>query len=80
MIDDIQLIWGQIEENRTNRQSIGALPLSVSGMKPADVLLCITEGGNPGILLRNPGGTAPLPKPGCGRLVVRREQLMREGT
>lgn len=80
MIDDIQLIWGQIEENRTNRQSIGALPLSVSGMKPADVLLCITEVGNPGILLRNPGGTAPLPKPGCGRIVVRREQLMREGT
>jgi hypothetical protein len=80
MIADIQLIWGQIEEHRTNRESIGARPLPVSGMDSTDVLLCITEGGNPGILLRNPGGNAPLPKPGCGRLVVRREQLVREGS
>jgi len=80
MIDDIQLIWGQIEQHRTDRQSISARPLPVSGMNSADVLLCITEAGNPGVLLRNPGSTAPLPKPGCGRLVVRREQLMREGS
>ena len=79
MIDDILLTWGQIEEHRTNSGSIGARPLPVGDAESADVFLCITEGGNPGILLRNPGGTAPLPKPGCGRLLVRREQLMREG-
>lgn len=79
MIDDIQLIWSQIEEHRTNSGSIGARSLPVQGIDSADVLLCITEAGNPGILLRNPGGTAPLPKPGCGRLLIRREQLMREG-
>lgn len=80
MIDDIQLIWAQIEEHRTNRESISARQLPVKGMESSAVLLCITESGNPGILLRNPGGTAPLPKPGCGRLVVRREQLMQEAS
>jgi hypothetical protein len=80
MIEEIQLIWGQIEEHRTNLESIGARPLPVSGEASTDVLICITETGNPGILLRNPGGTAPLPKPGCGRLVVRRQQLIREGS
>jgi hypothetical protein len=80
MIDDIQLIWGEIEEHRINHESIGARPLPVKGMESADVLLCITETGNPGILLRNAGGTVTLPKPGCGRLLVRREPLMREGS
>lgn len=79
MIDDIQLIWCQIEENRANREAISARSLPIKGVDSADVLLCITEASNPGVLLRNPGGTAPLPKPGCGRILVRREQLMQEG-
>jgi len=80
MIREIQEIWGQIKQDHRAPGSISALPLEVSGLPPSDVLLCITQDDNPGILLRSPGGRAPLPKPGCGRLVVKREQLLRKGS
>lgn len=80
MIKEIQEIWIQIRQNRSDPDAISARPLSVSGLQPTDVLLCITQDGNPGLLLRSPGGRSPLPKPGCGRLVVKREQLQREGS
>jgi len=80
MIREIQELWGQIRHDLRAPRSITALPLAVSGLQTSDVLLCITQDDNPGILLRNPGGRAPLPKPGCGRLVVQREQLMRQGS
>jgi hypothetical protein len=80
MIREIQELWGQIRHDLRAPGSISALPLAVSGLQTSDVLLCITQDDNPGILLRNPGGRAPLPKPGCGRLVVKREQLMRQGS
>lgn len=80
MIDEIQAILSRIEENRPSTSGISALPLTVSGLEPSEVLLCISQEGNPGILLRNPGGRTPLPKPGCGRLLVRRDQLMRQGS
>lgn len=79
MIREIQDIWGQIKKNNSEPGAISALPLSVKGLQPTDVLLCITQDGNPGILLRSPGGKAPLPKPGCGRLMVQRELLMSAG-
>jgi len=80
MIREIQELWGQIRHDLRVPGSISALPLAVSGLQTSEVLLCITQDDNPGILLRNPGGRAPLPKPGCGRLVVQREQLMRQGS
>ena len=80
MIREIEETWTQIRQHLSVPDAISALPLSVSGLSEADVLLCITQDGNPGILLRNPGGKAPLPNPGCGRLVVKREQLLREGS
>lgn len=80
MIREIQETWIQIRQNRSVPDAISARPLSVSGLNPTDVLLCITQDGNPGLLLRSPGGRATLPKPGCGRLVVKREQLRREGS
>ena len=78
MIREIQETWNQIRGLGSVPDAISARSLSVSGLSETDVLLCITQDGNPGILLRNPGARAPLPKPGCGRLVVRREQLLRE--
>ena len=80
MIREIEETWNQIRELGSVPDAISGRPLSVSGLSESDVLLCITQDGNPGILLRNPGGKAPLPKPGCGRLVVKREQLLREGS
>lgn len=80
MIREIQDTWNQIRRLGSVGDAISARPLSVSGLSETDVLLCITQDGNPGILLRNPGGTTPLPKPGCGRLVVKREQLIRQGS
>jgi len=80
MIREIEETWNQIRELGSVPDAISGRPLSVSGLSESDVLLCITQEGNPGILLRNPGGKAPLPKPGCGRLVVKREQLLREGS
>jgi hypothetical protein len=80
MIREIKDTWNQIRELGSVPDAISGRPLSVSGLSEADVLLCITQDGNPGILLRNPGGKAPLPKPGCGRLLVKREQLLREGS
>jgi len=80
MIREIEETWTQIRQHLSVPDAISALPLSASGLSEADVLLCITQDGNPGILLRNPGGKAPLPNPGCGRLVVKREQLLREGS
>lgn len=80
MIREIEETWTQIRQYLSVPDAISARPLSVSGLSEADVLLCITQDGNPGILLRNPGGKAPLPNPGCGRLVVKREQLLREGS
>jgi hypothetical protein len=80
MIKEIQEIWIQIRRNRSALDAISARPLSVSGLQPTDVLLCITQDDNPGLLLRSPGGSAPLPKPGCGRLIVKREQLRKEGS
>ena len=80
MIREIQDLWGQIKKNNCEPGVISALPLSVKGLQPTDVLLCITQDGNLGILLRSPGGKAPLPKPGCGRLMVQRELLMRPGS
>jgi hypothetical protein len=80
MIREIEETWTQIRELGSVPDAISARPLSVSGLSDTDVLLCITQDGNPGILLRNPGGRAPLPKPGCGRLVVKREQLRREAS
>lgn len=77
MIREIQETWNQIRGLGSVPDAISARSLSVSGLSETDVLLCITQDGNPGILLRNPGAKAPLPKPGCGRLVVRREQLLR---
>jgi len=80
MIQKIEETWTQIRELASVPDAISGRPLSVSGLSENDVLLCITQDGNPGILLRNPGGRSPLPKPGCGRLVVKREQLLREGS
>ena len=80
MIREIQDLWGQIRKNICEPGAIRALPLSVKGLQPSDVLLCITQDGNPGILLRSPGGKAPLPRPGCGRLIVQRELLMKPGS
>jgi len=80
MIREIQDLWGQIRKNNCEPGAISALPLSVKGLQPSDVLLCITQNGNPGILLRSPGGQVALPKPGCGRLIVQREPLMRPGS
>ena len=80
MIREIEETWNQIRELGSVPDAISGRPLSVSGLSENDVLLCITQDGNPGILLRNPGGRAPLPNPGCGRLVVKREQLLREGS
>jgi hypothetical protein len=80
MIREIQEKWTQIRELGSLPDAISARSLSVSGLSENDVLLCIPQEGNPGILLRNPGGRAPLPNPGCGRLVVKREQLLREGS
>ena len=80
MMREIQEKWTQIRELGSVPDTISARSLSVSGLSENDVLLCITQDGNPGILLRNPGGKAPLPNPGCGRLVVKREQLLREGS
>ena len=80
MIQEIKEIWGHIRQHHTLPDSISARPFTVSGLAATDVLLCITQDGNPGILLKSPGGKAPLPKPGCGRLVVKREQLLREGS
>ena len=80
MIREIQELWGQIRKDGSEQGAISALPLSVKGLQPADVLLCITQENNPGILLRSPGGKAPLPKPGCGRVVVKRETLLSQGS
>jgi len=80
MIREIQELWAQIRKNGNEPGAISALPLSVKGLQPADVLLCSTQDENPGILLRSPGGKAPLPKPGCGRLIVKREPLLRQGS
>jgi hypothetical protein len=80
MIREIQEKWTEIRGLGCVPDAISARSFSVSGLSETDVLLCITQEGNPGILLRNPGGSAPLPKPGCGRLVVKREQLLREGS
>ena len=80
MIREIQEKWTQIREIGSVPDAISARSLSVSGLSENDVLLCITQDGHPGILLRNPGGRAPLPNPGCGRLVVKREQLLRKGS
>ena len=80
MIREIQEAWTQIRRNRSVPDAISARPLPVNGLQPTDVLLCITQDDNAGVLLRSPGGRAPLPKPGCGRLVVKREQLLREGS
>ena len=80
MIREIEETWTQIRQLGSVPDAISARPLPVSGLSEGDVLLCITQVGNPGILLRNPGGRAPLPRPGCGRLVVKREQLLRAGS
>jgi len=80
MLKEIQEMWIQIRQNRSIPDAISARPLPISGLQPTDVLLCITQDDNPGVLLRSPGDSAPLPKPGCGRLVVKREQLLREGS
>jgi hypothetical protein len=80
MIKEIIGIWDQIRQHGSVSGAISARPLQVSGLSAADVLLCITQDSNPGLLLRNPGGRVPLPKPGCGRLVVKREQLLRDGS
>ena len=80
MIQKIEETWTQLRELGSLPDAISGRPLSVSGLSETDVLLCITQDGNPGILLRNPGGRSPLPKPGCGRLLVKREQLLREGS
>lgn len=80
MIQKIEETWTQIRELASVPDAISGRPLSVSGLSETDFLLCITQDGNPGILLRNPGGRSPLPKPGCGRLLVKREQLLREGS
>ena len=80
MMREIQEKWTQLRDLGSVPDTISARSLSVSGLSENDVLLCITQDGNPGILLRNPGGRAPLPNPGCGRLVVKREQLLREGS
>jgi len=80
MIREIQGLWNQIRNNSSEPGAISALPLSVTGLQPTDVLLCISQDGNPGILLRSPGGKASLPRPGCGQLMVQREQLMRRGS
>ena len=80
MLKEIQEMWIQIRQNRSIPDAISARPLPISGLQPTDVLLCITQDDNPGLLLRSPGESAPLPKPGCGRLVVKREQLLREGS
>ena len=63
MIKEIQEIWIQIRQSRPVPGAISARPLSVSGLQPTDVLLCITQDDNPGLLLRNSGGRSPLPKP-----------------
>lgn len=80
MIENIKEIWAQIRQHHAVADSISARPLPVTGLALTDVLLCITQDGNPGILLRSTSGRAPLPKPGCGRLMVQREQLIREGS
>ena len=80
MIQEIKEIWGQIRQNRPASDAISARPLPVSGLDQNDVLLCITQDSNAGLLLRSQGGSSPMPKTGCGRLIVRREQLLREGS
>ena len=80
MIREIQEAWDQIRQNRSDSDAISARPLPVSGLDQNDVLLCITQDCNAGLLLRSRGGNSPMPKTGCGRLIVKREQLLREGS
>jgi hypothetical protein len=80
LIGEIQEIWAQIRGLSAATEVISARPLAVDGLSEFDVLLCITQDGSPGILLRNTGAKAHLPKTGCGRLIVKREQLMRENS
>lgn len=79
MLREIQENWNKIRQNRHSSEGISARSLPVSGLEMGDVLLCITQEGNPGILLRCQRSNVVLPKPGAGRLVVKREQLKREG-
>lgn len=80
MIDQIRQIWEDIRKHHSGEEAISARPLHVSGLDSSDFLLCITAEHNPGILLRNSGVRSQLPKPGCGRLLVKREQLLRVGS
>ena len=76
MIQEIKEIWSQIRQNRLASDAISARPLPVSGLDQNDVLLCITQDSNAGLLLRSQVVVRPA-KTGCGRLIVRREQLLR---
>lgn len=79
MIERMLRIWDEIERIGPGRLGLDAKPLEVEGLRAEDVLLCVGEAGARGILLRNPGGKAPLPSPGCGRLQVSRQQFQHEG-
>jgi len=75
MIDRIVRIWDEIERLGPRSAGLDAKPLEVEGLRSGDAFLCVGEEGIRGILLRNPGGRAPLPNPGCGRLQISRQQL-----
>lgn len=75
MIDEMLQIWAQIERLGPSPSGLDAMPLDVEGLRSGDALLCLGDGGTRGILLRNPGGRAPLPNPGCGRLNITRQQF-----
>lgn len=79
MIERMLKIWDEIERLGPGQFGLDAKPLEVEGLRADDVFLCVGDGGVRGILLRNPGGKALLPSPGCGRLQVARQQLQHEG-
>lgn len=79
MIEQMLAIWQEIEELSVGAPGIQARPLVLDGLPEAGVLLCLQEGGVRSILLHNPGGRAALPRTGCGRLHVARQQFQEPG-
>jgi hypothetical protein len=75
MIEEMLRIWEEIERLGPSPVGLTAKVLDVKGLRPQDVLLCINENGARGLLLRNPSGKAVLPSPGCGQLLITRQEL-----
>jgi len=78
MIDQMLRIWDEIERLGPRTSGLDAKPLDVEGLRSGDAFLCVGDESTRGILLRNTGGRAPLPNPGCGRLQISRQQLQDE--